>query len=117
MIARRLLIVEDEVLIGIVLEDILDMLGCTVVANCATLAEAGARVTDGGFDGAILDVNVAGEEVYGLADRLAASGTPLIFATGSHPDSLPDRFQGATILEKPYAMPGVEAALGRIFPD
>lgn len=112
---RRVLIVEDEVLIGMVLEDILDMLGCTVAGNAGTFDEA-AKLIDSlgtsGFDVAILDVNLGAEPVYPLADRIAAAGVPIIFATGSHPDSLPDRFADCGVLEKPYAFASVETALG-----
>ncbi len=113
--SRRLLIVEDEVLIGMVLEDILDLIGCQVSANCANLADAEAAAGQGGFDAAILDVHIGGHPVFPLADRLAAAGTPLIFATGSSRDSLPERFRQSPLLEKPYALPAVEAALGRVF--
>jgi DNA-binding response OmpR family regulator len=109
---RRVLIVEDEVLIGIVLEDILDMLGCAVAGNAATLAEGEALAANGGFDVAILDVNLGSEPVFPLADRILATGVPIIFATGSHPESLPPRFAGCAVLEKPYAFAAVEAVLG-----
>lgn len=111
---RRVLIVEDEVLIGMVLEDILDMLGCTVVGNAASFDEATALVDSlgaTGFDVAILDVNLGAEPVYPLADRIAAQGVPIIFATGSHPDTLPDRFASCGVLEKPYAFAAVESAI------
>ncbi|WP_419814335.1 response regulator [Glacieibacterium sp.] len=105
------MIVEDEVLIGIVLEDILDMLGCTIAGNAATLAEGEALAAEGGFDIAILDVNLGSEPVFPLADRILATGVPIIFATGSHPESLPPRFSDCAVLEKPYAFASVEAAL------
>jgi len=111
---RRVLIVEDEVLIGLVLEDILDMLGFAVAGNAASFDEATVTVDalgPTGFDVAILDVNLGAEPVYPLADRILAMGVPIIFATGSHPDSLPERFAGCTVLEKPYAFSAVEASL------
>jgi CheY-like chemotaxis protein len=110
----RVLIVEDEVLIGLVLEDILDMLNCNVAGNCASLDEAGAlldSIGSGGFDCAILDVNLGGDTVYSLADRIMAYGHPIVFATGSHPDTLPERFAHCGVLEKPYAFAAVEAVL------
>ncbi len=110
---RSVFVVEDEVLIGMVLEDVLDLLGCTVAANATTMADAHICADQGGYDIAILDVHVAGEPVYPLADRLIAGGTPVIFATGASADTLPERFATCTVLEKPYAIPGVEAALMR----
>lgn len=111
---RRVLIVEDEVLIAMVLEDILGMLGHIVVATPATYAEAEAAIAAGGFDLAVLDVNLGHDPVFPLADRLCAAGTTIVFATGSHPDSLPDRFRDTTVLEKPYAFQAVEAVLGSL---
>ena len=111
---RRVLIVEDEVLIGLVLEDILDMLGCTVAGNAASLAEASALVGalgPDGFDVAILDVNLGADPVYPLADEIVALGIRIVFATGSHPDTLPPRFAGYDVLEKPYAFAAVERVM------
>jgi len=111
---QRVFIVEDEVLIGLVLEDILDVAGCTVAANAESFADAGAAL-DGlgpdGFDVAILDVNLGADPVYPLADRIAAMGKRIIFATGSHRDTLPPRFADCGVLEKPYAYAAVEALL------
>ena len=112
--SRRILIVEDEVLIAMVLEDVLDMLGHQVVGTPSTFAEAEAAITAGGFDLAILDVNLGHDPVFPLADRLQSAGTPIIFATGSHRDSLPPRFAAAPVLEKPYAVQAVETALGEL---
>lgn len=108
---RRVLVVEDEVLIAMVLEDILDMLGHVVVASSASYADASAAIDAGGFDLAVLDVNLGADPVFPLADRLKAVGTTIVFATGSHPDTLPERFRDAAVLEKPYAFQAVEAAL------
>ncbi len=113
---HRVLIIEDEVLVGIVLEDMLDMLGHSVAANCATIGEASVAIDAGGFDLAIVDVHIAGDPVFPLADRLNAMDIPLIFATGSSTDSLPERFHAATVLEKPYAFNAVEAALKQFAP-
>lgn len=110
---RRILVVEDEALIAMVLEDMLDMLGHVVVATPSTYAEAETAIAAGGFDLAVLDVNLGNDPIFPLADRLASTSTPIIFATGSHRDSLPDRFRGMAVLEKPYAVQAVEAALER----
>ncbi len=113
-ISRRVLIVEDEVLIAMVLEDMLDMLGHTVTSTPASYAEADAAIAAGGFDLAILDVNLGRDPVFPLAEKLQAAGTAIIFATGSHRDSLPAMFVGVPVLEKPYAFDTVESALDKI---
>ena len=111
---QRVLIAEDEVLIGLVLEDMLGELGCAVAHNAesfrATEAALGSLGADG-FDLAILDVNLGDEPVYPLADRIAALGKPIVFSTGSHRDTLPVRFQGSLVLEKPYSLAAVDAAV------
>lgn len=110
---RRVLIVEDEVLISMVLEDILDMLGHSVTGTAATFADAQRAVSTGGFDLAVLDVNLGSDPVFPIADALTAAGVDVIFATGSHPDSLPERFRSVAVLEKPYAFQAVETVLQR----
>lgn len=109
----RVLVVEDEVLIGMVLEDILDMLGCTLAGSAATMDEAWRLVEAGAFDLAILDVNIGADPVFPVADAVRARGVPVVFATGALPDHLPSRFADCAVLEKPYVYAGVEAALGR----
>ena len=114
LLKQRVLIVEDEVLIGLVLEDILEMAGCSVAANAESFDGAGSALDAlgaDGFDIAILDVNLGSDPVYPLADRIAAMGKSIIFATGSHRDTLPARFAGCGVLEKPYAFAAVEALL------
>lgn len=112
---RRVLVVEDEVLIGMVLDDILDMQGHSVVANCVTYEDARSAIGVGGFDIAILDVNIGADPIFPLADMIVVQGIPIIFATGSSPDALPERFASSVVLQKPYALPGVEAAMARAF--
>jgi len=112
--ARRVLIVEDEVLIAMVLEDMLDMLGYTVVSSPASYADADAAIMAGGFDVAILDANLGRDPVFPLAAKLLAAGTPIVFATGSHRDTLPEIFAGVPVLEKPYAMEAVETAFTKL---
>nr|WP_295664088.1 response regulator [Polymorphobacter sp.] len=114
IVPRRVLIVEDEILIAMVLEDVLEMLGHTVVGSPSTYAEAESAIAAGGFDLAILDVNLGNDPVFPLADKLRCAGTAIIFATGSHPDSLPVQFAGVPVLEKPYAVQAVETALGEL---
>ncbi|MEA3064518.1 MAG: hypothetical protein QOJ27_964 [Sphingomonadales bacterium] len=111
MTARSILIVEDEPLIAMMLEDFLDSLGHKVAATCDTVAEALARVGQGGFDVAIIDVNLNGERVWPVADRLAAQGVPYILATGGHIEPPPSEHAGAPVLSKPFTLDAIEPAL------
>lgn len=111
---RRVLVIEDEVLIAMVLEDMLDVIGHVVVATASSFAEAEAAIAAGGFDLVVADVNLGADPIYPLADRVVAAGIPLILATGSHRDTLPPRFAGVPVLEKPYALAATAAALEKI---
>lgn len=109
---RRILVVEDEPLIAMMLEDFLDMLGKTVAGTADNCAEA-IRLVDGGeVDGAILDLNLrGGEKSTAVAEALAARGIPFVFATGGGGDCVDERFRSRPCLHKPFTMDGVEKAL------
>jgi len=109
--ARSILIVEDEPLIAMMLEDFLDSLGHKVAATCETVADALARVGQGGFDIAIIDVNLNGEQVWPVADQLAARGVPYILATGGHIEPPPALHASVPVLSKPFTLDAIEPAL------
>ena len=111
MAGHSILIVEDEPLIAMMLEDFLDSLGHKVAAICDTVADALARVGQGGFDLAIIDVNLNGERVWPVADRLAAAGVPYILATGGHIEPPPPQHAGVPVLSKPFTLDAIEPAL------
>src|SRR5689334_23497704 len=79
---RSILIVEDEPLIAMMLEDFLDSLGHKVSGTCDTVKCALDEVEKGGFDLAILDVNLKGENVWPVATRLRERNVPFVIATG-----------------------------------
>jgi CheY-like chemotaxis protein len=111
---RSILIVEDEPLIAMMLEDFLETLGHRIVACCESLEEALGHVEAGGFEVAILDVSLKdGKQVWPVADRLAAAGTPFILATGGHVEPPPAAHAGAPVLSKPYTIDAIEPALAR----
>lgn len=100
----RLLVVEDETMIAMMLEDMLDTLGCVVVDVAGTLSRGLDLANDEALslDGAILDVNLGGEKVYPVAERLAARGVPFIFCTGYGLSGLAADFAHVPTLAKPY---------------
>ena len=111
---RSILIVEDEPLIAMMLEDFLESLGHEVVACCESVDEALERVRAGGFDLAIIDVQLKdGKRVWPVADRLKESGTPFIVATGGHVDPPPPEHAEAPVLSKPYTIEAIGPALER----
>jgi CheY-like chemotaxis protein len=110
---RSVLVVEDESLIAMMLEDFLDSLGHKVAGTCETVPDALARIEQGGFDVAILDVNLNGQRVWPVADRLAAKGIPYILATGGHIDPPPPEHASAPVLSKPFTLDAVEPVIER----
>ncbi|MBS0248862.1 MAG: response regulator [Proteobacteria bacterium] len=107
----RILVVEDEFLIRTLLEDMLADLGHEIAASAATVDEARTCAVAGGFDLAILDVNLEGEEIFPVAEILAERNLPFIFVTGYGAAALPDQFRGRPTLQKPFQSEKLEAAL------
>ncbi|HEX8365769.1 response regulator [Allosphingosinicella sp.] len=110
-VARRILIVEDEPIVAIALQDMLEDLGYEVAGPAFRVAAALALAGEGGFDAAILDVNMGDGESYCVADRLKAAGIPYLFATGYGREGLAAGHADAVVLRKPYRETDVAAAL------
>ena len=108
---RTILIVEDEPLIAMMLEDFLDSLGHKVKGICETVDEARAAVEAGGFDLAILDVNLKGENIWPVATEMRARGVPFIIASGGHVDPPPAEFAQVPMIDKPYTIDRVTPAI------
>jgi len=109
--ARRVLIVEDDVMIRMLIEDMLIDLGFAVVAQAAKIPEALAAVNSTDIDVAILDVNLSGETTGPVAEALAARGTPFVFATGYGEHGLPVQFRDRPLLKKPFQIDGLRRML------
>jgi CheY-like chemotaxis protein len=100
----RILIVEDEPLVAMLIEDMLENLGIIVAGVARTLSQGLAMAGDETleFDGAVLDVNLGGEQVFPIAERLAARDAPFIFATAYGPAGIIKSFAHRPTLTKPY---------------
>jgi DNA-binding response OmpR family regulator len=98
----RVLIAEDEFLVGIQLEEDLRSAGCSIVGPFSTLESATQASRRERFDLAILDINLNGAMVYPLADELLARGVPFIFLSGYVSADLPARFRRSPQLIKPH---------------
>ena len=107
----RLLVVEDEYLIRMLLEDMLADLGYDVAAAVGTIAEASELAASGDFNAAILDVNLDGQEIYPVAEILAKRGLPFIFVTGYGKGSLSEPYSGRPALQKPFQAEQLKTAL------
>jgi CheY-like chemotaxis protein len=109
---KTILVVEDESLVAMLLETILEDMGCDTLGPISTVDEA-LKVIDGGqaFDGALLDVNVAGKEVFPVAEALKARGVPFVFSTGYGEGGLPAEWRGQSTIQKPFTEDAVQQAL------
>lgn len=108
---KRILVVEDEAIVAMLLEDMLADLGCQTVGPAMTLNEANGLIAESEIDAAILDVNVGGERVYPLAVTLTARNVPLVFATGYGEGGLEESWRGRTTVQKPYTEADIVRAL------
>jgi DNA-binding response OmpR family regulator len=108
---KRVLIVEDEFLLGFSLLEDLTEAGADVVGPVSTVDEALQIVASESFDLAVLDINVRGEMSFPVADELLARNVPLIFLTGYDADVIPDRLQRLPRLGKPYHPKELASAL------
>jgi len=113
----RVLLVEDEAIIAMTAEDMLADMGCQVVEVASTLADALRCAEGDGFDVALLDVNLNGEDSRPVADRLRELGKPFLFTTGYGSSGVDGSHHDAPVVTKPYQIAqleeGIGAALGR----
>jgi CheY-like chemotaxis protein len=109
--SKRVLVVEDELMIRMLLEDMLGELGYTVAAEAARIDEALEATKTAEFDLAILDVNLDGQPISPVVDALVARGTPFVFATGYGERGLPEPYRNRPTLKKPFQMEGLKQML------
>jgi CheY-like chemotaxis protein len=107
----RVLVVEDEPLIAMLIEDFLSELGCIVVGIAGTLALGLKMACDSELtiDGAMLDVNLGGEQVFPIADALRGRHIPFLFATGYGAQGLAPRYAGYPVIAKPFSLEPLKA--------
>ena len=99
---RRVLVVEDEMIVAWLLEDMLADLGCAVVGPASSVEQALAMIDAEAIDVAVLDVNLNGQMSYPIADALATRGVPFVFSTGYDKDTLLDGYRIFPVLQKPF---------------
>lgn len=99
---RRVFVVEDEMMVAMLIEDMLDELGCEIVGPAGRIEDAMSIANEAAIDAAVLDVNLNGHETYPVADMLMRRGIPFIFATGYGAGGLAERFSATPVLQKPF---------------
>jgi len=114
---RRVLVVEDEMLVLMLAEDVLEDLGCTAVTAAATVEQALELIASNDFDAAMLDMNLNGDRTHAVADALARTGVPFVFATG-YAGRMREGYGDRPILTKPYQSHQLAAILADLLaPD
>lgn len=115
----RVLLVEDETLVAMLLEDMIAELGGNVVGSASRVSRALEIAQDRSIDLdlAVLDVNLGGEEVFPVASALAERGVPFAFSTGYGNAGLPEAWRSRPTLQKPFTQEQVTAVLSRALQD
>ena len=111
---RRVLVVEDEMLVLIMIEDMLADLGCKSVTSAATVDKALALIDAQAFDFALLDINLNGRDSHPVAEALSARGVPHVYSTGNTDHGLRDGYSDRPVLRKPFKYEEMVAILTRL---
>lgn len=109
----RILLVEDEMMVALLVESMLGELGHDVVGPVARLDKALVMAERERLELAILDINIDGRDVYPIAAALAVRGIPFIFATGYGQGGLRAPYRDRPTLQKPYRRDDLKAAIAR----
>ena len=113
----RVFVVEDEFAVLMLMEDMLMELGCELVGTASRMAEAISGAQNSGCDAAVLDVNINGEPIDPVAEVLSARRVPMVFSTGYGRSGLDVRWREHPVLQKPYRVEELAAALARALGD
>jgi len=98
----RVLVVEDEMLLAMLMEDTLADFGCDVVGPVGRVTDGVRLAQSERLDGAVLDINIGGTEVFPVARELAKRSIPFVFVSGYALANLPEEWKGRPTLQKPF---------------
>ncbi len=108
---KRILVVEDELMIRMLLQDMLTDLGYTLAGEAGRIDEALELAKEGQFDVAILDVNLNGQPISPVVDVLIERGLPFVFATGYGQRGVPEAYRRTPTLQKPFQAEALAQAI------
>jgi CheY-like chemotaxis protein len=108
---RKVLVVEDEMMIAMLIEDMLDEFGCKLVGPATNVPRALELIAKESIDVAVLDLNLDGKDTYAIADALQRKNVPFIFATGYGSAGLRQEYGNRPVLQKPFPASDLETAL------
>lgn len=111
MEGARILIVEDEYIVAALLEDTLHAFGCEVVGPATRVDDALDLLDHEAIDAAVLDVNIAGEMVFPVADALDRRGIPFVFSTAYGLRGVVEEHRSHEVLQKPFELRSLRRAL------
>jgi CheY-like chemotaxis protein len=111
LLGKRIFVVEDEAILSMMIEEMLEDMGCVVAGTASSLQEGIEQARAIFIDAAVLDINLAGELSYPIADVLVERGIPFLFATGYGTAGLTGALQAVQVLTKPYRSEQLEDAL------
>ena len=114
---RRILVIEDSPVVAPFTAEVLEELGCEVVGPAPNMAVARELIEAGGFDAAMMDVHIRGERVFPLCETLSAISVPFLLTSGYADWSIPEKWEDAPRLQKPYTLDNVRDALEKLFRD
>jgi CheY-like chemotaxis protein len=109
--SKRILVVEDELMIRMLLQDMLADLGHTLAGEAGRIDEALALAKQGEFDVAILDVNLNGQPISPVVEVLVERGLPFVFATGYGARGVPEPYRQTPTLQKPFQADALAQAI------
>ena len=112
--AKRILVVEDNLIIAMDVEEMVIACGCAPVGPVSNVAAGLAIVRQTELDGAILDINLGEERIWPVAELLDDLDVPFVLASGYTAEEVPHRFRERTVLEKPLSQEALIAALERL---
>ena len=113
---RRILVLDDEPLIAMMVEEWLSELGCETIGPANSVAAALSLIDGNALEGAILDVTLGNENCYSVAEILKNKKVPFAFATGRGADGIDSRYKDALLLAKPFDFAAIKGVIGH-FPN
>lgn len=117
LLGRRVLVVEDELLVLMMMEAMLEDLGCESISTAGTVDKALALIDAQVFDVAMLDMNLKGNASHSVAQALVARGVPFLYATGNNGIEKRDGYLGRPVLKKPFKHEEMAETLRRLLSD
>jgi DNA-binding NtrC family response regulator len=107
----KVLVVEDEMMIAMLIEDMLEELGCELIGPASRVERALELIASETIEIALLDVNLDGQATDAVAYELQRKGVPFVFATGYGATGVPKQHNDRTVLQKPFQMTDLATAL------